>query len=86
MGRGNKLNKEIGKMIRDARIKNKMSRRELAQRLGFRSEGLISRFEQGLCEVPLHTLAELFAILIPESSQDECALTWCVLISERCSD
>lgn len=58
---------ELGQIIRDYRIKKKMTQLELAKKLGYDSTQFVSLFERGLSKVPFNVLGQLIVILgIPE--------------------
>ena len=63
----NKTHEEIGMIVRDYRVKSKMTQMDLAQKLGYDSPQFVSLFERGLSKVPFETLGQLVVILgIPE--------------------
>lgn len=63
----NKLNLELGALVREYRLKADMTQFELAQKLGYESVQFVSLFERGLSKVPNNVIGKLVIILgIPE--------------------
>lgn len=58
---------ELGKLVRDYRIKKDFTQHDLAEFLGYETTQFVSLFERGLSKIPLATLGKLISILgIPE--------------------
>ncbi|MCE3010073.1 MAG: helix-turn-helix domain-containing protein [Proteobacteria bacterium] len=63
----NRIDGKIGELIREYRLKAKMSQKEIADKLGYTQSVFVSLIENGSSKVPLQTLGELINILgIPE--------------------
>jgi len=63
----NEVDLELGKLIREYRLKIDMSQKELANKLGYSQPVFVSLLENGGSRVPLQTLGELIVLLsIPE--------------------
>lgn len=61
------INKELGQMVREYRLKADMTQLELANKLGYESMQFVSLFERGLSKIPLKVIGKLVVILgIPE--------------------
>lgn len=61
------INKELGQMVREYRLKANMTQLELANKLGYESMQFVSLFERGLSKIPLKVIGKLVVILgIPE--------------------
>lgn len=58
---------ELGKLVKDYRLKAEMTQFELSQKLGYESTQFVSLFERGLSKVPMNVLGQLVVILgLPE--------------------
>ncbi len=61
------INKELGILVREYRLKANMTQLELANKLGYESMQFVSLFERGLSKIPLKVIGKLVIILgIPE--------------------
>lgn len=61
------INKELGQMVREYRLKADMTQLVLANKLGYESMQFVSLFERGLSKIPLKVIGKLVIILgIPE--------------------
>ena len=61
------INKELGVLVREYRLKANMTQLELANKLGYESMQFVSLFERGLSKIPLKVIGKLVIILgIPE--------------------
>ena len=61
------INKELGILVREYRLKENMTQLELANKLGYESMQFVSLFERGLSKIPLKVIGKLVIILgIPE--------------------
>ncbi len=56
-------NSKLSKIVKDQRIKLKMTQLQLAGRLGYRSAQFVSNWERGLAQPPLKKLLKLITIL-----------------------
>lgn len=57
----------MGQLIKDCRVKAKMTQKDLATELGYHIPQFISLMENGHSKIPLNVLGELISILrIPE--------------------
>lgn len=64
---GKELAVALGALIRERRLKNRMTQLELAHRLGYSSTQFVSNVECGKAGVPQHLIGQLVIILgIPE--------------------
>lgn len=62
-----KINRELGALAREYRIKSGMTQLELANKLGYESMQFVSLFERGISKIPLKVIGKLIIILgIPE--------------------
>ncbi|MFZ3228954.1 MAG: helix-turn-helix transcriptional regulator [Pseudobdellovibrio sp.] len=62
-----KINRELGALAREYRIKANMTQLELANKLGYESMQFVSLFERGISKIPLKVIGKLIIILgIPE--------------------
>ena len=58
---------DLGKLIREYRVKANLTQLDLANKLGYESTQFVSLFERGLSKIPLNVLGQLIIILgIPE--------------------
>jgi len=63
----NKAHLELGLLVKDYRLKNRMTQLDLAQKLGYDSTQFVSLFERGISKIPYQTIGQLIALLgIPE--------------------
>ena len=63
----NKINIELGALVKSYRIKAHMTQLQLAQKLGYGSVQFVSLFERGLSKIPAKVIGKLVIILgIPE--------------------
>lgn len=61
------INKELGQLVREYRLKANMTQLELANKLGYESMQFVSLFERGLSKIPLKVIGKLVIILgVPE--------------------
>lgn len=61
------INKELGILVREYRLKANMTQLELANKLSYESMQFVSLFERGLSKIPLKVIGKLVIILgIPE--------------------
>ncbi|MBC7466989.1 MAG: helix-turn-helix transcriptional regulator [Bdellovibrio sp.] len=61
------VHKDLGALIREYRIKAKMTQLELSNKLGYDSPQFVSLFERGISKVPHNVIGELIIILgIPQ--------------------
>lgn len=63
----NKINVELGALVREYRLKADMTQFDLAQKLGYDSVQFVSLFERGLSKIPPKVIGKLVIILgIPQ--------------------
>ena len=61
------INKELGVLVREYRLKANMTQLELANKLGYESMQFVSLFERGLSKIPSKVIGKLIIILgVPE--------------------
>ncbi len=66
---------DLGKLIREYRVKANLTQLDLANNLGYESTQFVSLFERGLSKIPLNVLGQLIVILgIPEKKVMETLL------------
>ncbi len=62
-----KVHEEIGSIIKEYRVKQKMTQMDLAKKLGYDTCQFVSLFERGLSKVPHETIGRLVRLLsLPE--------------------
>jgi transcriptional regulator with XRE-family HTH domain len=53
------MSKQLGQILREGRVKSKMTQRQLAGKLGYTSPQYVSNWERGRVTPPLYTLSEV---------------------------
>lgn len=61
------VNQELGKLVKEYRLKKGYTQLELSERLGYDTPQFVSIMERGLAKIPLNVIGQLIALLgIPE--------------------
>jgi transcriptional regulator with XRE-family HTH domain len=63
----NTTNQELGKLVKEYRVKKGFTQLELSEKLGYDTPQFVSIMERGLAKLPLNVIGQLIVLLgIPE--------------------